>query len=138
MGVLASPPFPNPNNTIPNTNTIPNPNRIDPNSISHFLLFHDLSTTIILGIPNIILDIPNIHSHAIIHAIPNQKNQEYSIGPIFRNKMSGLSDRVQTFGRKKTAVAVALVKPGTGQFRINGMPIDALTPEVLRVKGKKK
>lgn len=46
-----------------------------------------------------------------------------------------LSDRVQTFGRKKTAVAVALVKSGKGQFRINGMPLDSLTPEILRIKG---
>merc|ERR1719231_2110423 len=44
------------------------------------------------------------------------------------------TDRVQTFGRKKTAVAVALVKRGKGSFRVNGMPIDSLTPEILRIK----
>lgn len=45
-----------------------------------------------------------------------------------------MTDRVQTFGRKKTAVAVCLVKQGKGQFRVNGMPLDTLTPEILRVK----
>ena len=44
-------------------------------------------------------------------------------------------ERVQTFGRKKTAVAVAIVKQGTGQFRINGMPLDSITPDILRIKG---
>merc|ERR1712194_304822 len=45
-----------------------------------------------------------------------------------------MGERVQTFGRKKTAVAVAMVKSGNGNFRINGMPISTLTPEILRVK----
>merc|ERR1719171_1711702 len=45
-----------------------------------------------------------------------------------------MTERVQTFGRKKNAVAVALVKKGRGQIRLNGMPIDSLTPEILRVK----
>lgn len=43
-------------------------------------------------------------------------------------------DKVQTFGRKKTAVAVALVKSGKGNFRVNGLPLDQLTPEILRTK----
>ncbi len=45
------------------------------------------------------------------------------------------SDRVQTFGRKKSAVAVALIKQGKGNFRVNGLPVDSLTPEIMRVKG---
>ena len=45
-----------------------------------------------------------------------------------------MSDKVQTFGRKKNAVAVALVKKGRGQIRLNGMPIDQITPQELRVK----
>ena len=45
-----------------------------------------------------------------------------------------MTEKVQTFGRKKTAVAVALVKEGSGQFRINGMPLDSISPEMLRIK----
>ncbi|CDJ27277.1 40S ribosomal protein S16, putative [Eimeria mitis] len=42
--------------------------------------------------------------------------------------------RVQTFGRKKTAVAVALCTEGKGVIRINGAPLHLLKPEALRVK----
>ena len=41
---------------------------------------------------------------------------------------------VQTFGRKKTATAVAFVKPGSGLIKINGVPISLLEPEILRMK----
>jgi len=41
---------------------------------------------------------------------------------------------VQTFGRKKTAVAVAFVKSGRGLIKINGSPIELVEPEVLRYK----
>jgi small subunit ribosomal protein S16e len=41
---------------------------------------------------------------------------------------------VQTFGRKKTSVAVALVKKGKGTVRINGRPLELLEPEILRYK----
>merc|ERR1719486_1274489 len=44
------------------------------------------------------------------------------------------SDKVQCFGRKKTAVAVALVRTGHGNVRVNGCPISTLTPDILRVK----
>merc|ERR1712087_456369 len=43
-------------------------------------------------------------------------------------------ERVQCFGRKKTAVAVALVRTGTGQVRVNGCPIHTVKPDILRVK----
>ncbi|CDJ38339.1 40S ribosomal protein S16, putative [Eimeria tenella] len=42
--------------------------------------------------------------------------------------------RVQTFGRKKTAVAVALCTEGKGLIRVNGAPLHLLKPEALRVK----
>merc|ERR1712166_958137 len=45
-----------------------------------------------------------------------------------------ISWRVQTFGRKKTAVAVAFVKKGVGRVKINGVPIELVEPEVLRFK----
>ncbi|KAF5385496.1 hypothetical protein D9757_005334 [Collybiopsis confluens] len=41
---------------------------------------------------------------------------------------------VQTFGKKKTATAVAHAKEGRGLIRINGSPINLLQPEILRLK----
>eukprot|EP00438_Fugacium_kawagutii_P030342 Skav223225 [mRNA] locus=scaffold2231:180116:183376:+ [translate_table: standard] len=38
------------------------------------------------------------------------------------------------FGRKKTAVAVALVRTGSGQVRLNGCPLHTVKPDILRVK----
>eukprot|EP01116_Phalansterium_solitarium_P018282 TRINITY_DN47_c0_g1_i1.p2 TRINITY_DN47_c0_g1~~TRINITY_DN47_c0_g1_i1.p2 ORF type:complete len:163 (-),score=25.87 TRINITY_DN47_c0_g1_i1:101-544(-) len=41
---------------------------------------------------------------------------------------------VQTFGRKKTAVAVALVTRGKGLIKVNGVPIELVEPAGLRYK----
>lgn len=41
---------------------------------------------------------------------------------------------VQTFGKKKTATAVAYVKKGKGLIKLNGVPITLIEPEVLRFK----
>jgi|EP00242_Pyramimonas_sp_CCMP2087_P008316 small subunit ribosomal protein S16e len=41
---------------------------------------------------------------------------------------------VQSFGRKKTAVAVAYCKAGRGLIKINGCPIELVEPEILRYK----
>ncbi|GIQ86664.1 ribosomal protein S9 [Kipferlia bialata] len=41
---------------------------------------------------------------------------------------------IQTFGRKKTATAVARVNEGQGLIRVNGVPLEQIRPEVLRVK----
>mmetsp|Transcript_26446 Transcript_26446/g.39258 ORF Transcript_26446/g.39258 Transcript_26446/m.39258 type:complete len:146 (+) Transcript_26446:2-439(+) len=43
-------------------------------------------------------------------------------------------ESVQTFGRKKTATAVAYCKKGSGMIKVNGSPISLLQPEVLRLK----
>ncbi|CAL1155395.1 unnamed protein product [Cladocopium goreaui] len=43
-------------------------------------------------------------------------------------------EKVQCFGRKKTAVAVALVRTGSGQVRLNGCPLHTVKPDILRVK----
>jgi len=43
-------------------------------------------------------------------------------------------EQVQCFGRKKHAVAVALVRTGSGNVRVNGCPIHTLKPDLLRVK----
>jgi small subunit ribosomal protein S16e len=44
------------------------------------------------------------------------------------------TELVQTYGRKKTATAVALVKRGKGMIKVNGSPVDLLEPEILRYK----
>jgi small subunit ribosomal protein S16e len=41
---------------------------------------------------------------------------------------------VQTFGKKKNAVAVALCKRGKGTLRVNGKPIDLVEPQIMRTK----
>eukprot|EP00879_Flechtneria_rotunda_P000217 GHRR01000291.1.p1 GENE.GHRR01000291.1~~GHRR01000291.1.p1 ORF type:complete len:145 (+),score=45.66 GHRR01000291.1:69-503(+) len=38
---------------------------------------------------------------------------------------------VQTFGRKKSAVAVAYAKPGKGLVKLNGIPLELIKPEAL-------
>ena len=42
--------------------------------------------------------------------------------------------RVQTFGRKKTATAVAVCQQGHGSIRVNGRPLHLVEPQVLRFK----
>eukprot|EP00382_Lankesteria_abbotti_P005837 CAMPEP_0113847420 /NCGR_PEP_ID=MMETSP0372-20130328/1863_1 /TAXON_ID=340204 /ORGANISM="Lankesteria abbotti" /LENGTH=151 /DNA_ID=CAMNT_0000816693 /DNA_START=52 /DNA_END=507 /DNA_ORIENTATION=+ /assembly_acc=CAM_ASM_000359 len=42
--------------------------------------------------------------------------------------------RVQTFGRKKNAVAVAICTEGKGRIKVNGVPLELVSPESLRVK----
>mmetsp|Transcript_2455 Transcript_2455/g.6301 ORF Transcript_2455/g.6301 Transcript_2455/m.6301 type:complete len:144 (-) Transcript_2455:408-839(-) len=41
---------------------------------------------------------------------------------------------VQTFGRKKSAVAVAHCKAGHGLIKLNGTPLELVKPEILRHK----
>lgn len=41
---------------------------------------------------------------------------------------------VQSYGRKKTALAVAHCKRGRGILTINGGPVDSIKPDILRSK----
>ena len=41
---------------------------------------------------------------------------------------------MQVFGRKKTATAVAFCTKGRGLIKVNGVPIELLEPEILRLK----
>ena len=41
---------------------------------------------------------------------------------------------VQTFGRKKTATAVAYCKRGQGIIRVNGKPLEQVEPKPLQFK----
>ncbi|KAJ1972719.1 40S ribosomal protein S16 [Dimargaris xerosporica] len=43
-------------------------------------------------------------------------------------------EAVQTYGRKKTAVAVAHCKRGKGLIKVNGSPLNVLEPATLRFK----
>ncbi|GAB5593198.1 40S ribosomal protein S16 [Umbelopsis nana] len=43
-------------------------------------------------------------------------------------------ESVQTYGRKKTATAVAHCKRGKGLIRVNGSPLELLEPEILKFK----
>jgi len=52
--------------------------------------------------------------------------------PAHQAKMS--TKAVQTFGKKKTATAVAYTKEGRGLIHVNGSPISNLRPEILRFK----
>merc|ERR1711998_424262 len=49
------------------------------------------------------------------------------------NKTSTM-ESVQTFGRKKSAVAVSYCKKGRGLIKINGCPIELVEPALLRYK----
>merc|ERR1712147_253483 len=44
------------------------------------------------------------------------------------------TESVQTFGRKKTAIAVSYCKRGRGIIKVNGCPIELVEPETLRYK----
>ncbi|KAG5459538.1 MAG: 40S ribosomal protein S16 [Olpidium bornovanus] len=43
-------------------------------------------------------------------------------------------EAVQTYGRKKTATAVAFCKRGKGLIRLNGSPIELVEPDILKFK----
>merc|ERR1711865_462925 len=51
-----------------------------------------------------------------------------------RPRAAQTMESVQTFGRKKTAVAVAYCKKGRGLIKINGCPIELVEAEMLRYK----
>ncbi|KAN0134897.1 Ribosomal protein S9 [Lactarius tabidus] len=48
--------------------------------------------------------------------------------------MASSPKAVQTFGKKKTATAVAYAREGKGLIRVNGSPIHLAQPEILRFK----
>lgn len=41
---------------------------------------------------------------------------------------------VVTSGKRKTAVAKAVIRPGVGRFRINKVPVEIYQPEMARLK----
>lgn len=47
---------------------------------------------------------------------------------------SKTAQRVQTFGRKKNAIAVAQCKAGKGSIKVNGVPLELVQPEIMAFK----
>lgn len=45
-----------------------------------------------------------------------------------------MADVVNTSGKRKEAVARAVVSKGTGKLRVNNVPIEIFTPEIARLK----
>ena len=43
---------------------------------------------------------------------------------------------IQTSGKRKKAIARATLKKGTGVIRVNGVPVEKLTPDLSRMKIK--
>ena len=48
--------------------------------------------------------------------------------------MSTKQKQVQTFGRKRSAIAVGIAKEGKGVIRLNGQPLHLVEPAIMRVK----
>jgi small subunit ribosomal protein S9 len=51
-----------------------------------------------------------------------------------RTKYASKKNLVLESGKRKTAIARALVKPGKGRVRINKIPIEIFTPEIAQRK----
>ncbi len=45
-----------------------------------------------------------------------------------------MSDIINTSGKRKSAIARATIKEGTGQVRINRIPLDIYSPELARLR----
>ena len=56
------------------------------------------------------------------------------IFPLEKAMSSAPIEAVQTYGRKKTATAVAHCKRGSGQIKLNGVPLELVQPEILKFK----
>ena len=64
----------------------------------------------------------------------DEKEQEESPIPYQKPERQIKGRRVQTFGKKKKAIALAICGDGYGMIRVNGRPLDCIQPEPLRLK----
>lgn len=48
--------------------------------------------------------------------------------------MNLMAELINTSGKRKTAVARASVKNGSGKVRVNSVPVEILTPELAKLK----
>lgn len=60
--------------------------------------------------------------------------QKADHSPSFICHSMSATQSVSTFGKKKTATAVAHAKEGKGLIRVNGQPISLVEPQILRWK----
>ena len=54
--------------------------------------------------------------------------------PMKRKKQHIKGRRVQVYGKKKHALALAICGDGHGMIRVNGRPLDLMTPQPMRLK----
>lgn len=47
--------------------------------------------------------------------------------------MTKKKDFIQTYGKRKKAIARAVAKPGTGAILVNGRPLEMFEPEMLKM-----
>merc|ERR1711893_401629 len=66
--------------------------------------------------------------------ISRVSSRTYRKSTIIQKMGAPTGDYVQTYGRKKTASAVAICKKGQGLIKVNGRPLDKIEPECLRLK----
>ncbi|ETO10172.1 ribosomal protein S16, component of cytosolic 80S ribosome and 40S small subunit [Reticulomyxa filosa] len=51
-----------------------------------------------------------------------------------KESLSNAKRKVQTYGKKKHAIAMAVVGDGFGMIRVNGHPLDLVEPKPMRLK----
>ena len=76
--------------------------------------------------------LPSIHPLICIPSIPTVHLTLLFLQPF--PQMSSTIDLVQTFGKKKSATAVAHCKAGKGMIKVSGCPVEIMEPEILRLK----
>jgi len=56
------------------------------------------------------------------------------MAPIRKKAPTGPIQAVQSFGKKKTSIAIAHIRNGNGLIKVNRQPISLIQPEILRYK----
>ena len=74
-----------------------------------------------------------IDQRLIYNLTPGQESNINRHPPVSNPSIPKMQS-VQTYGRKKTATAVAHCKAGKGLIKVNGSPLELVQPEILRLK----
>jgi hypothetical protein len=113
--------------------------RINPNPSSHsrFDSNHHVCTLLLANVCNLLLGV----YFAILGNLNRVDNSpifqtlNLTLQPITHASLCNfIMEAVQTFGRKKTATAVAHCKRGKGLIKLNGSPLELIQPQILREK----
>lgn len=64
----------------------------------------------------------------------DEKKEPKKNKPRKRRKQNITGRKVQVYGKKKKAMAIALCGDGHGMIRVNGRPLDILNPKPMRLK----